>query len=133
MEAKHTPPDSHQPERAHRPPQGHATEFSGEHDQLGAQLADIGVGANITPARVIRLQRIYGNQFVQRSLAQRYEAFEHATEGDKAKGSRTTTINGVPLTSGELNAMADLYGSPDELAKSSPHDPTKPPALIPPQ
>src|SRR5258708_10033286 len=130
MEAKHTSPDSHQPERAHRPPQGDATDFIGEHDQLGAQLADIRVGATITPARVIRLQRIYGNQFVQRTLAQRYEAFEHATEGDKAKGSRTTTINGVPLTSGELNAMADLYGSPDELAKSSPEELAKVAALI---
>jgi hypothetical protein len=31
------------------------------------------------------------------------------------------------LTSGELNAMADLYGSPDELAKSSPAELAKHP------
>src|SRR4051812_25796663 len=51
-------------------------------------------------------------------MIQRYDAFEHAGEGDKAKGSQSVTIGGEKLTSGEINALADLYGSPDDLMKA---------------
>jgi hypothetical protein len=51
---------------------------------------------------------------------QRYEAFEHATQGDHAVGSMTVTIGGNKLTSGEINALADLYGSPEALWSADP-------------
>ncbi len=100
-----------------------------------------GAGALAQQADVLRLQRAVGNQVVRRMLTQRYEAYEHATEGDKAKGSMTVTlgqdqlpggtrVGGVQLTSGELNAMADLYGSPEELAHASPQELAKVAVLI---
>jgi hypothetical protein len=80
---------------------------------------------------ILRLHALAGNQAVANLLQgahgplplQRYDAFEHATEGDKAAGSRKVTvgagelpggtrIGGVELTSGEMNALADLYGNP---------------------
>jgi hypothetical protein len=90
--------------------------------------------ANSQPisARVLTLQGQAGNAAVSRLLrVQRYDAFEHATEGDKAKGSKTmsigtselpggTRIGGVQVTSGEINALADLYGSPDDLYHADP-------------
>jgi hypothetical protein len=55
-------------------------------------------------------------------LVQRYEAYEHAGSGDKAAGSSKFTIgqppNEVELTSGEVNALADLYGTLDDLKKA---------------
>jgi hypothetical protein len=98
----------------------------------------------LRPDDLIRWQRLAGNQAVLarlggprvsgRGLAavQRYEAFEHANEGDRVPGSRTATAGesddllyphpGVQLTSGEINALADLYGSPDELFRASPDE-----------
>jgi hypothetical protein len=95
------------------------------------------------PASILHVQRTYGNQAVGRLFAayrgadsrgdsailggaaslgplfvQRYDSYEHATEGDKAKGSQTVTINGVDLTSGEINAMGDFYATPDDLKKA---------------
>lgn len=60
-----------------------------------------------------------GNAAVSRML-QRYEAGEHAKQGDKTPGSQKVTIGGETLTSGEINALADLYGGPDELLKANP-------------
>jgi hypothetical protein len=65
---------------------------------------------------------IVGNRAVAR-LLQRYEAFEHARQGDHARGSQTITmplrhgdtVANISLTSGEINALADLYESPDAL------------------
>jgi hypothetical protein len=56
-------------------------------------------------------------------LLQRYEAFEHAKQGDHAAGSMTIMLPGTSgslsgtnsLTSGEINALADLYASPEAL------------------
>jgi hypothetical protein len=73
---------------------------------------------------------------LQRSAVQRYESYEHANQGDHAPGSRTATVGehdddlhgrtqGVQLTSGEINALADLYGSPDDLFKASPDEVTR--------
>ena len=94
------------------------------------------------PRSLIRLQQLAGNQAVLAMLrrptagsrgplaVQRYDAFEHANEGDRTPGSRTATAGasddllyphpGVQLTSGEINALADLYGSPDQLFSASP-------------
>ena len=52
-------------------------------------------------------------------MIQRYDAFEHAKEGDRANGTRTT-VGGSTLTSGEIDALADLYGSPEDLIKADP-------------
>jgi hypothetical protein len=59
-------------------------------------------------------------------LLQRYEAYEHAKQGDRAAGSMTITLPGSSgnlsgyntLTSGEINALADLYASPEALEKA---------------
>jgi hypothetical protein len=72
-------------------------------------------------AMIARLQQSAGNRAVT-AMLQRYDAFEHAGEGDKAKGSRDVTIGGEKLTSGEINALADLYGSPDDLIKADPKE-----------
>jgi hypothetical protein len=82
---------------------------------------------------VRRLQAAGGNRAVARSLpVQRYDAYEHATAGDRAAGSRTATVGervddytgarsgGLRLTSGEINALADLYGSPEQLYRADP-------------
>jgi hypothetical protein len=92
------------------------------------QNGEVSIEPFVAHASLLRLQRMCGNQTVLRMLGtpatakrvQRYEAFEHATEGDKAKGSQTVTINGVSLTSGEINALADLYGSPQALESADP-------------
>ncbi|WP_344813844.1 hypothetical protein [Microlunatus aurantiacus] len=55
-------------------------------------------------------------------MIQRYDAFEHAKAGDRAAGKRTITVGGSTLTSGEINALADLYGSPDDLLKADPSE-----------
>lgn len=89
-----------------------------------------------TPAQVIARQRAVGNQAVQRSLIpvlrrpispllfgapiQRYESYEHAQAGDHAAGSVKLKIQGIEMTSGEINALGDLYGSPDEIKKADP-------------
>jgi hypothetical protein len=62
---------------------------------------------------VLALQRSAGNAATARLL--RYDAYEHAKQGDHAKGSGKVTIAGIELTSGEINALADLYGSPEKL------------------
>src|ERR1700754_4347645 len=59
-------------------------------------------------ALIARLQRSAGNHATT-ALIQRYDAFEHAQEGDKAAGKRTLNVGGETLTSGEINALADLY------------------------
>ncbi|ADJ47146.1 hypothetical protein AMES_5321 [Amycolatopsis mediterranei S699] len=96
------------------------------------------------PDGLARLQRTAGNEAVaamvrgasearhQPAAVQRYEAFEHATEGDRTPGSRTATAGesddllyphpGVRLTSGEIDALADMYGSPDDLFSASPDE-----------
>jgi hypothetical protein len=76
-------------------------------------------GRRRAAAPVEVLLRGAGNAAVSRML-QRYEAGEHATQGDKTPGSQKVTIGGETLTSGEINALADLYGSPDELMKANP-------------
>jgi hypothetical protein len=79
--------------------------------------------------QVLDLQAVAGNRAVTALLdgsgasayrqVQRYEAFEHATEGDKAPGARKVIINGVELSAGEINALGDLYGDVDELRTAS--------------
>ncbi len=80
--------------------------------------------------QIARLQQSAGNAAVGRVLSRRakpggpqiarYDSFEHAKAGDKAPGSQTVKIAGETVTSGEINALADLYGSPEELAKANP-------------
>jgi hypothetical protein len=91
---------------------------------------------------LLALQRLAGNSAVDHLLrVQRYDAFEHANEGDRAPGSTTvsvgtdqlpggTRIGGVQLTSGEINALADLYGSPDELYRADPAEVARVVALV---
>lgn len=81
-------------------------------------------------AQIARLQQSAGNAAVGRVLSRRarpsgpqlarYDSFEHAKAGDKAAGSQNVKIAGETVTSGEINALADLYGSPEELAKANP-------------
>lgn len=91
------------------------------------------ISPNAGPSTVVNLQRTAGNEAVEHLLltAQRYEAYEHATEGDKVPGSTKVEvgqdrlaggarIGTVLLTSGEINALADLYGSPEELFDANP-------------
>ncbi len=48
-------------------------------------------------------------------VEQCYASDEHAWLGDTAEGSETFVINGVTLTSGDINALADFFGGVDEL------------------
>jgi hypothetical protein len=78
-----------------------------------------------------------GNRAVARAL-QRYEAFEHARQGDHAAGSMTVTLpfssgslqGSLSLTSGEINALADLYASPEDLEHADAIELSKLKALI---
>jgi hypothetical protein len=71
-------------------------------------------------------------------LLQRYEAYEHAKQGDHAAGSMTIMLPGTSgnlsgtnsLTSGEINALADLYASPEALEKADAVELAKLKALI---
>ena len=83
---------------------------------------------------------VIGNAAVGRVL-QRYEAFEHARAGDRAAGSLTITLPGSApgigvtkayntLTSGEINALADLYASPEDLERADALELAKLKALI---
>jgi hypothetical protein len=68
------------------------------------------------------LPRAVGNRAIARML-QRYEAYEHAKQGDHAKGLLSIDLplssggmSGlVKLTSGQINALADLFASPEDL------------------
>jgi hypothetical protein len=51
---------------------------------------------------------------------QRYDSYEHASTGDAAAGGATLTVNGVQITSGEVNALADLYATLEDLQKADP-------------
>jgi hypothetical protein len=55
-------------------------------------------------------------------VAQRYEAYEHAGAGDRAAGGSTFKINGVSMTSGELNALGDLYGTLADVKAADPKE-----------
>jgi hypothetical protein len=57
-----------------------------------------------------RLQQQHGNAFVQQVVA-RYEAGEHAQFGS----GTSVTVNGVPMTQGDLIAMGDLYETADDM------------------
>ena len=152
MSAEHVPADG---DRHGRPPelgrvapspleQDARPGFEGPTGRQGGPRLNLltRAGAIGQQARVLGLQRTVGNQVVRRLLTQRYEAYEHATEGDKAKGSMTVRVGAdqmlvagtfpgdVPLTSGEVNAMADLYGSPEELANAQRDEIIKVLALI---
>ena len=91
---------------------------------------------DVRSARAIRAGTL-GNRAVGRVLA-RYEAFEHAKQGDHAKGSLTITRPfssgglqaNISLTSGEINALADLYASPEELEHADAVELAKLKALI---
>lgn len=77
---------------------------------------------------LLQLQRSAGNHAVTSLLdrtdpvVQRYESGEHALMGDKAAGAGSFTISGVELTAGEINAMADLYGSLDDIRHADPDE-----------
>lgn len=68
------------------------------------------------------LRRHGGGNVARRYRRTGFEAYEHAGAGDKAAGSGKFTIgeapNEVVLTSGEVNALADLYGTLDDLKKA---------------
>lgn len=89
----------------------------------------------LQPAVLIQLQQRHGNAAVREflgapssaardaasaSTVQRYDAFEHAQAGDTARASQTVSIASVDLTSGEINALADLYGSPEAPLAADP-------------
>lgn len=51
---------------------------------------------------------------------QRYDSYEHAQLGDMAKNGQEELIQGIKVTPGELNALADFYATPDDLASANP-------------
>ncbi len=51
---------------------------------------------------------------------QRYDSYEHAQSGDRAPGGGSLNIQGVNVTAGEINALADFYHSPEDLSKADP-------------
>lgn len=83
---------------------------------------------SVPAAAILRLQRSAGNSATARLL--RYDAYEHAKQGDHAAGSSTVAVAGIELTSGEINALADLYGDPYELYKANPAELAKVVALV---
>jgi len=80
-------------------------------------------GAAAAPPQhpLLHLQQAAGNRAVT-AMLQRYDAYEHAKEGDKAAGSQSVKVGTETLTSGEINALADLYGSPADLMKADPKE-----------
>ena len=79
-------------------------------------------------AQVLSLQRSAGNAAVSRWLAgrraagagpravSRYEAGEHAQFG----GDRTVMVNGVPISNGNIIAMADFFRTPEDMNSADP-------------
>ncbi|HVV49754.1 MAG TPA: DUF4157 domain-containing protein [Polyangia bacterium] len=53
-------------------------------------------------------------------VIRRYDSFEHFRAGDEAQGSEAHLIQGLSLTSGEINALADFYETPGDLMAASP-------------
>jgi Domain of unknown function (DUF4157) len=51
---------------------------------------------------------------------QRYDSYEHAQSGDRAAGGGSLNIQGVNVTAGEINALADFYRSPEKLRTADP-------------
>jgi hypothetical protein len=56
---------------------------------------------------------------------QRYESYEHAELGDKAKFSEKHIIQGIELTSGEIDALGDFYATLNDLQKADPGELTE--------
>ena len=54
--------------------------------------------------------------------AQPYESHEHAELGDGAAGAKIFLIQGISVTSGELNALADFYESPEAVLNADPKE-----------
>jgi hypothetical protein len=96
---------------------------------------------------VLGLQRLAGNQAVHQLLASkgtpdsllhelvlrsgrstvyRYGTGEHAQLGS----GRTVTVNGVPMTEGDLIALGDFFASPDDMFKAAPDELRRLVALI---
>ncbi|WP_426564878.1 hypothetical protein ACPPVT_01745 [Angustibacter sp. McL0619] len=94
---------------------------SGHRPGDGARIADRGHagGPSSSSDALLRLQRSAGNAAVS-EMVQRYASGEHASQGDRAPGSQRLTIGKETLTSGEVNALADLYGRPEDLLKANP-------------
>lgn len=128
---------------------------SGDRQALSAPVRDtlllpvpFGVAGNRSVGRLLRAvpdvrsaRAIHGGALGNRAVGQllaRYEAFEHAKQGDHAKGSQTITrpfSSGglqayISLTSGEINALADLYASPEDLERADAVELAKLKALI---
>lgn len=118
-----------------------------ERDELAASSGPVPTLAPAPDrvASIARLQRGAGNAAVSRMLARRpvkgaggrsgaqimrYDSFEHASAGDAAAGSQKVVIAGETLTSGEINALADLYGSPEALMQADPAELKKVIALV---
>jgi hypothetical protein len=104
----------------------HATDRAARLLKLHRTAGNAAVARLARPGRAAALaaalrSRGVGNAAVGRAL-QRYLAGEHAKWGDHAPGSMTvnleTSVGKLQITSGELNALADLYASPEDLMKA---------------
>jgi hypothetical protein len=55
-------------------------------------------------------------------VVRRYDSFEHFKVGDQAKGSEAHLVQGLSLSSGDINALADFYETPTELLAADPKE-----------
>jgi hypothetical protein len=58
---------------------------------------------------------VISNSAADGGQVQRYEAYEHAELGDKAALSQKHIIQGIELTSGEIDALGDYYATLNDL------------------
>src|SRR5215472_9423926 len=80
---------------------------------------------SLGPAGVLELQRLAGNRATSslltgaagRPTIQRYDTGEHAQMGS----DETVVVNGVTFTQKEMTAMADLFGTVEDMERMQPY------------
>jgi len=77
-------------------------------DKHSDSTSSVAIGANATG--------------INSKYIQRYDSFEHAQLGDSAAGSKTLDIQGIQITMGEINALADFYGDPQDIRNADPNE-----------
>jgi hypothetical protein len=90
--------------------------------QAFAHGSDVYFGAGKAPGKDALTAHELTHVVQQVNTIQRYDAYEHAQAGDRAKGGGTITVQGIDVTAGEINALADLYASPEDLRKAEPNE-----------
>jgi hypothetical protein len=62
---------------------------------------------------------VISHSAANRGQVQRYEAYEHAELGDKAALSEKHILQGIELTSGEIDALGDYYATLSDLQNAN--------------